>query len=293
MPFKSTTALVLLAIGFGLLMDTFFVVDEREYAVVLQLGEIKGTDYGPGIHAKLPLVQNVRYFDRRILSLDKQPERFLTLEKKNVQVDFFVKWRIKDVGRYYRATGGFENVALERLSDIINRGLRNEFGMRTIKEAVSGERREIVQALEESASEKVDELGIALVDVRVKRIDLPDTVSDSVYDRMRAERTRVAADLRARGHEVAEGVRAEADREREVILANAYREAEELRGNGDAEATAIYAKSYGENPDFYSFYRSLEVYRNALSNSDDLLVLEPDSEIFRFFGNSQGKAAAK
>lgn len=291
MPIKSTSALVVLAVAFGLLLDAFFVVDEREYAVVLQLGEIKETNYAPGIHAKLPLFQNVRYFDRRILSLDKQPERFLTLEKKNVQVDFFVKWRIKDVGRYYRATGGFENVALERLSDIINRGLRNEFGTRTIKEAVSGERREIVQALEESASEKVDELGIALVDVRVKRIDLPDTVSESVYDRMRAERTRVASDLRARGYEVAEGVRAEADREREVILANAYREAEELRGNGDAEATAIYAKSYGENPEFYSFYRSLEVYRNALSNSDDLLVLEPDSELFRYFRNSKGKVA--
>lgn len=290
MPFKSTAGLVLLAIVIGLIVDAVFIVDEREYAVVLQLGEIKGTEYGPGLHAKLPLIQNVRYFDRRILSLDKQPERFLTLEKKNVQVDFFVKWRIRDVGRYYRATGGFENVALERLSDIINRGLRNEFGTRTIQEAVSGERAEIVQALENSAAEKVDELGIELVDVRVKRIDLPDTVSESVYERMRAERTRVAADLRARGHEVAEGIRAEADREREVILANAYRESEELRGKGDAEATAIYAQAYGKNPEFYSFYRSLEVYRNALSGSGDMLVLEPDSELFKYFRNSDGKS---
>lgn len=289
MPFKSTTGLVLLAVTIGLLIDAVFIVDEREYAVVLQLGEIKSTEFGPGLHVKLPLVQNVRYFDRRILSLDKQPERFLTLEKKNVQVDFFVKWRIRDVGRYYRATGGFENVALERLSDIINRGLRNEFGTRTIQEAVSGERAEIVQALENSASEKVDELGIELVDVRVKRIDLPDAVSESVYERMRAERTRVAADLRARGHEVAEGIRAEADREREVILANAYRESEELRGQGDAQATSIYADSYGKNPEFYSFYRSLEVYRNALSNSGDLLVLEPDSDLFKYFRNSKGQ----
>ncbi len=288
MPIKSTTGLVLLAIVIGLIVDAVFIVDEREYAVVLQLGEIKGTEYGPGLHAKLPLIQNVRYFDRRILSLDKQPERFLTLEKKNVQVDFFVKWRIRDVGRYYRATGGFENVALERLSDIINRGLRNEFGTRTIQEAVSGERREIVQALENSASEKVDELGIELVDVRVKRIDLPDTVSESVYERMRAERTRVAADLRARGHEVAEGIRAEADREREVILANAYRESEELRGQGDAQATGIYAEAYGKNPEFYSFYRSLEVYRNALSGSGDMMVLEPDSELFKYFRDSKG-----
>ncbi len=290
MPIKSTAGLVALAIVIGLIVDAVFIVDEREYAVVLQLGEIKGTEYGPGLHAKLPLIQNVRYFDRRILSLDKQPERFLTLEKKNVQVDFFVKWRIRDVGRYYRATGGFENVALERLSDIINRGLRNEFGTRTIQEAVSGERSEIVQALENSAAEKVDELGIELVDVRVKRIDLPDTVSESVYERMRAERTRVAADLRARGHEVAEGIRAEADREREVILANAYRESEELRGKGDAEATAIYAQAYGKNPEFYSFYRSLEVYRNALSGSGDMMVLEPDSELFKYFRNSDGKS---
>lgn len=288
MPFKSTTGLILLAVIAGLLVDSFFIVDERNHAVVLQLGEMKGTDYEPGLHIKLPLVQNVRYFDRRILSLDKQPERFLTLEKKNVQVDFFAKWRIKDVGRYYRATGGFENVALERLSDIINRGLRNEFGTRTIQEAVSGERREIVNALQQSASEKVDELGIELVDVRVKRIDLPDTVSDSVYERMRAERTRVAADLRARGHEVAEGIRAEADREREVILANAYRESEQLRGNGDAEATAIYAGAYGKNPEFYSFYRSLEVYRAAMAGSDNLMVLEPDSDLFRYFRSPAG-----
>ncbi|MEN8720188.1 MAG: protease modulator HflC [Oceanococcaceae bacterium] len=288
MPGKSITALIVLAVTIGLLIDAVFIVDERKYAVVLQLGEIKGTDYEPGFHLKVPVIQNVRYFDRRILSLDKQPERYLTLEKKNVLVDFFAKWRIKDVGRYYRATGGFENVALERLSDIISRGLRNEFGTRTIQEAVSGERRAMVEALRAEASGKVDELGIELVDVQVKRIDLPDTVSDSVYARMRAERTRVASDLRARGREVAEGIRAEADREREVILANAYRESQLLRGDGDAKATAIYAESYGRNAEFYSFYRSLEVYRTGLSGKDDLLVLEPDSELFRYFRDSRG-----
>ena len=288
MRINSLVGLILLAIAAGLALDSFFVVDEREYAVKLQLGEIKRTDYAPGWHFKAPLFQNVRFFDRRILSLDKQPERFLTLEKKNVQVDFFVKWRIVDVGRFYRATGGFESVALERLSDIINRGLRNEFGTRTIQEAVSGERREIARALEEAAADKVSELGIELVDVRVKRIDLPDTVSDSVYDRMRAERKRVAADLRARGAEVAEGIRAEADREREVILANAYRESEELRGSGDAQATKIYAEAYGKNPEFFNFYRSLELYRRALANSDDVLVLEPDSELFRYFRSASG-----
>lgn len=280
---KTLLWLIGAAVGIGLIADSAFLVDERDHAIVFQLGQIKGTDYEPGLHWKLPLIQNVRYFDRRILALDKQPERFLTAEKKNVQVDFFVKWKIKDVGRYYRATGGLEPVALDRLEDIINRGLRNEFGTRTVKEAVSGERREIVESLQRSATDSVEELGIELVDVRVKRIDLPDTVSDSVYARMRAERERVAADLRARGAEAAEGIRAEADKEREVIVANAYRESEELRGAGDAKSAEIYAETYGQDEEFYRFYRSLEVYRNALANEGDTLVLEPDSELFRYF----------
>ena len=280
---KSLMWIIAALVSVGLIADSAFFVDERDHAVVFQLGQIKGTEYSPGLHFKLPLIQNVRYFDRRILSLDKPAERFLTLEKKNVLVDFFVKWRIRDVGRYYRATGGIEAVGLDRLEDIINRGLRNEFGTRTIKEAVSGERREIVEALQRSADDRVEELGIELVDVRVKRIDLPDTVSDSVYDRMRAERQRVAADLRARGAEVAEGLRAEADREREVILANAYRESEETRGAGDAKSAEIYANAFGQDEEFYRFYRSLQVYRNALSNDGDMLVLEPDSELFRYF----------
>ncbi len=270
-------------VGLGLLADSAFVVDERDYAVVFQLGQIRGTDYEAGLHFKVPVIQSVRYFDRRILSLDRPAERYLTLEKKNVLVDFFVKWRIRDIGRYYRATGGIEAVAQDRLEDMINRGLRNEFARRTIKEAVSGERREIVESLQRESSVRVEELGIELVDVRVKRIDLPDTVSESVYDRMRAERLRVAADLRARGSEAGEGIRAEADREREVILANAYREAEETRGAGDAKSADIYARAYGQNEEFYRFYRSLEVYRNALSGSGDMLVLEPDSELFQYF----------
>lgn len=280
---KTLTFLIGALVGLGLLADAAFFVDERDHAVVFQLGQIRGTDFEPGLHWKLPVIQSVGYFDRRILSLDKPAERFLTLEKKNVQVDFFVKWRIRDVGRYYRATGGIESTAQDRLEDIINRGLRNEFGTRTIQEAVSGERREIVEALQASAADRVEELGIELVDVRVKRIDLPDTVSDSVYERMRAERLRVAADLRARGAEAAEGIRAEADREREVILANAYREAEETRGTGDAKSAEIYARAFGENEEFYRFYRSLEVYRNALAGNGDMLVLEPDSELFQYF----------
>ena len=271
--------LIAAIVSLGLLADSVFFVDERNHAVVFQLGQIKGSEYAPGIHLKVPVIQSVRYFDRRVLSLDRPAERFLTSEKKNVLVDFFVKWRISDVGRYYRATGGIEAVALDRLEDILNRGLRNEFGNRTIQQAVSGE---LVDALQRNASESVRELGIELVDVRVKRIDLPDTVSESVYERMRAERKRVAADLRARGAEAAEGIRAEADREREVIVANAYREAQTLRGQGDAKATEIYAESFGRDEEFYRFYRSLEVYRNALGEGD-MLVLEPDSDLFKYF----------
>lgn len=280
---RMMAAVIATVVALGILSDAVFFVDERDYAVVFQLGQIKGTDYGPGIHLKVPLIQSVRYFDRRILPLDKQPERFLTLEKKNVLVDFYVKWRIDDIGRYYRATGGIEAVALDRLEDTINRGLRNEFGNRTIKQAVSGERREIVDALQRDYAERVRELGIEVVDVRIKRIDLPDSVSESVYARMRSERQRVASDLRARGAEAAEVIRADADRERVVILANAFREAEQARGLGDARSAKIYAEAYSKDEEFYRFHRSLEVYRNALAGQGDMLVLEPDSELFQYF----------
>lgn len=272
-------ALLVLVIGSG----SVFIVDEREYVALFQFGEIKRADYEPGIYPKFPFVQNIRRFDRRLLTLDNRPERFLTSEKKNVVVDFYVKWRIKDVVAFYRATQGRETVALERLSDIIRKGLRSEFGKRTIQEAVSGERSEIMQTLTVSANEQVGGLGIEVADVRVQRIDLPENVSESVYERMRSERKRVAADLRAKGAEAAEKIRAEADAEREVILANAYKEAEELRGEGDAKSADIYAKAYGKNKEFYSFYRSLEVYRDAWQDSSDMLVLEPDGEFFKYF----------
>lgn len=263
--------------------NTFFVVDQREQAVMFQLGEIRGTDYAPGLHVKIPFMQSVQKFDGRVLTLDNQVENFLTVEKKNVEVDFFVKWRIADATIYYRATGGQDLVAMDRLSGIVNRGLRDEFGSRTIQQAVSGERDEIMRALEKSASEKVKELGIQIVDVRVKRIDLPKEVSESVYDRMRAERTRVASDLRARGAEEAEKIRAGADQTGQVTIANAYRDAEKLRGEGDAKASEIYAKAYGQDAEFYSFYRSLNVYRNAFSSKQDVLVLEPKGDFFRYF----------
>ncbi len=285
---KAMAWTIALLIVLGIAADSLFVVDKRQHAVVIQFGQIKGSDYSPGLHIKAPIIQDVRYFDRRILTLDKQPERYLTQEKKNVQVDFFVKWKIADVAGYYRATnGGDEGRALNLLSDIINDGLRNEFGTRTIKEAVSGERREIMQALERGAAPKIRPLGIELVDVRVKRIDLPDTVSESVYARMRAERQQVAAMLRAKGAEAAERIRADADREREVIVAESYRKAQEARGAGDAKATEIYADAYGKDEEFFRFYNSLEIYRDAFSGREDILVLEPDSELFRYFRGSK------
>jgi modulator of FtsH protease HflC len=274
-----------------LIMGAAFTVDEREKVVVIRLGKIagKGTDYGPGLHLKLPIIDEVKRFDSRILTLDSKEERFLTLEKKNLIVDFFVKWRIKDVGSYYRATGGDEVKALDRLSKIIKGGLRDEFGARTVQQAVSGERTEIMQKLATAANPQLRDMGIEVVDVRVKRIDLPDQVTRSVYERMESERKRVANDLRAKGDEAAERIRANADRQREVTLAEAYREAEKTRGLGDAEAAEIYARAYGRNPEFYSFYRSLTVYQSTLRSKSDLLILEPDGEFFRYFNPPAGK----
>ena len=285
----------LLFLGLGLfglvaLLDSFFIVDERERAVLFQLGQIRGVDYPPGLHFKMPFVQNVRKFDSRVLTLDSPTERFLPSEKKNVNVDFFVKWRILDTTNFYRATGGQEIIAMDRLASIVNRGLRDEFGVRTIQQAVSDERNEIMTNLKLSAKSKAAELGIEIIDVRVKRIDFDDDVRDSVYDRMRAERQRVASDLRARGAEEAERIRAEADREAEIILANAYRDAESLRGEGDAVAAEIYAAAYGKDEEFYAFYRSLNIYRNAWRGKDDILVLEPEGDLFRYFKSADGRA---
>ena len=240
---------------------------------LFSLGEIKNADIKPGLHFKFPLINNVLMFDSRILTLEAQPERFLTIEKKNVIVDFFVKWRISDVGQYYRATRGQERNALTRLSQIIKDRLRNEFGKRTIQEAVSGERAEIMGILQISANALAKDLGIEVVDVRISRIDLPDEVSDSVYDRMRAERERVAKDFRAKGMEAAERLRAEVDRKRTVILAEAYRDAELIRGEGDAKSAEIYAQAFNQNKEFYSFTRSLNAYVNSFSGRNDVIVL--------------------
>jgi modulator of FtsH protease HflC len=275
--------IAIVALVLMLISGSFFTVDQRERVLLFQLGEIKGADYDAGLHFKLPFVQRVLRFDGRILTLDNQTENFLTIEKKNVEVDFFVKWRIVDTTNYYRATGGQELVAMDRLAAIVNPGLRAEFGSRTIRQVVSGERNEILDALEKTVKDKVAELGIEIVDVRVKRVDLPKDVSESVYQRMRAERTRVASDLRARGAEEAERIRANADREATVTLANAYRDSEKLRGEGDAKAAEVYSKAYGEDAEFYKFYRSLNIYKEAFGTRDNVLVLEPDGELFKYF----------
>ncbi len=283
---KILLALVLVALV--LVWMSVYVVDQRERAILFRLGEIVQVDMGPGLHFKTPLINNVRTFDARILTLNARPESFLTVEKKNVTVDFFVKWRIKDVSQYYRATRGEERNAQSRLSQIMKDGLRNEFGKRTIRQVVSGERSEIMDILQIKANNFAKELGIEIVDVRVSRIDLPDNVSDSVYERMRAERNRVARDFRARGQEQAERLRAEADRKHTEITASAYREAEQIRGEGDANAARTYAEAYERDPEFYSFLRSINAYVNSFSGKTDMLLLEPDSKFFRYFSDSEG-----
>lgn len=266
-----------------------YFIDEREKAILFRLGEIVRADIKPGLHFKYPLINNVRTFDARILTLNAQPESFLTVEKKNVTVDFFVKWRILDVAQYYRATRGHERNALSRLSQIMKDGLRNEFGKRTIQQVVSGERREIMNILEHKSNQQASEFGIEIVDVRISRIDLPDDVSDSVYQRMRAERNRTAREFRARGKEQAERIRAGADRQRTEILADAYRQSEEIKGRGDAAAASIYADAYERDSEFYAFIRSINAYVEVFSGKKDVLLLEPGSDFFRYFSDSKGE----
>jgi len=266
-----------------------FVVKEYETAIKLRLGEIVGSDYPPGLHLKLPILDEIKKFDRRIQTLDSPPQRFLTIEKKDVIVDSYAKWRVANPAQYFRSTGGSATRTSRLLSERINTSLRDEFGKRTIQEVVSEDRAELMAQLTREIDLKVNELGVEVIDVRVKKIDLPPEVSESVYSRMRAERERVASDLRAKGAEAAERIQADADRQRTVILADAYKDSEEYRGEGDAKASEIYAKAYGEDPDFYAFYRSLNAYRAALGGSGDVMVLKPDSEFFRFFRNQTGE----
>ncbi|NIP71584.1 MAG: protease modulator HflC [Gammaproteobacteria bacterium] len=264
-----------------------FYVDERERAIKFRLGEIVRADYAPGLHFQTPVINNVRKFDARVLTLDSSPQPFLTGEKKNVIVDYFVKWRIGKVENYYRSFGGRERDAALRLSQTMRDGLQAELGNRTIREVVSGERREIMQNLVTRTDERMNQFGIDIVDVRIKQIELPTEVRNSVFNRMRAERERIAKEHRAQGQKEAAIIRAKADRERTELLAAARREAEELRGTGDAEATRIYAEAFGEDAEFFEFYRSLEAYRQSFADKDDILVLEPNSEFFKYFNQTQ------
>ena len=271
-----------------IISQSIYVVSEIERAVKLRFGEIVEFDVQPGLHFKWPIVNSVKYFDGRILTLDAVPQRYLTSEKKALMVDSFIKWRIKDVARYFTTTGGDEERAKRLLSQRVDTGLRNEFGIRTVKEVVSGERDQLMNSLASSLDTIAQqELGVEVIDLRVKKIDLPAEVSDSVYNRMRTERERLARELRAQGNEVAEKIRATADKDKTIILADAYREAEETRGSGDAKATATYADAYTKDPEFYDFTRSLKAYQSTFQSKGDILIIDPDSDFFKYLDNSK------
>jgi membrane protease subunit HflC len=276
-------ALVLIAVLAVVGGSSLFVVQEQQLALLLRLGEIVDADFKPGLHFKIPVIQDVVKFDKRIQTLDAQPERFLTVEKKFVVVNSYAKWRISDVAQFYRSTRGSSDTTSRLLSARINAALRDEFGKRTVQEVVSGERAEIMATLARNANEQAADLGVEIVDVRVKQIDFSEDISENIYERMRTERQRVAAELRAQGAEAAEKIQADADRQRIEIVSDAYRQAELLRGDGDAQAAEIYAKAFEQNPDFYAFWRSLTAYRDVFQDGGSMMVLDPESEFFRFF----------
>ncbi len=270
--------------------NTLYIIKETERGVLLKFGEVVNDDIQPGLHIKAPIMHEVRKFDSRVLTLDARPERFLTVEKKGMIVDSFAKWQIQDVGKFYTATNGEESRAERLLAQRINEGLRNGFGERSLQEVVSGERDQLMTTLTESLNKlTLEEYGVKLVDVRIKRIDLPDQVSESVFNRMTTEREREAREHRSKGKEQAEVIRADADRQRTILEAEAYRDAELLRGEGDAKAAAIYANAYNQDAEFYSFMRSLTAYRETFKNKDDIMLVDPDSDFFRYFKNSDGK----
>ena len=279
---------VMILIGVVVWMSAF-IVHEKELAIKFKLGEIVESDFKPGLYFQIPIINNIRKFDSRILTLDTPSERFLTSEKKNVIVNSFVKWRISDAKTYYTSTGGDERRAIARMASIINDELKGQIGTKTMREVISGERATIMQVVTDNAGRKIRDLGIELIDVRVKKVELPENVSNNVYRRMATERQTVAKTFRSRGEEEAKKIRANADRQREEILAEAYRESEEIRGQGDAFAARTYADSYNQDRDFYSFYRSLKAYENAFGQGQDLIVLSPDSDFFKFFKDPKSK----
>jgi len=282
-------ALALLASG------VLFTVDQRQNAIVFQLGEVKDVIAAPGLNFKWPLVQNVRRFDMRILTFDDaEPLRFITSEKKPVLVDSFVKWRIVDVKQYYVSVQGSEVEAARRLKQTISDGLQAEFGRRTVHDVVSGERDKVMAEVRDKVDQVLrKDIGVEIVDVRLKRVDLPQEVSESVYGRMQAERKRIANEQRSTGAAEAEKIRADAERQREVILAEAYRDAQRVKGEGDAKAAATYAQAFSQNPEFYSFYRSMEAYRSTFRGKSDVLLLEPNSDFFRYLKDATGKTGGR
>jgi modulator of FtsH protease HflC len=268
---------------------SMYTVDQRQAALVFQLGEVVAVKKEPGLYFKLPVVQNIRFFETRILTMDPaEAERFITSEKKNVLVDYYVKWRIQDVEKFYVSFAGDERRAENRLSQTVNDGMRAEFGKRTVHDVVSGQRDEVMEMLRKSADSDARRFGVEVMDVRIKRVDLPSEVSESVYRRMEAERKRVANELRSTGSAEAEKIRADADKQREVIIAEAYRDAQRVKGEGDARAAAIYSQAFGQNAEFYAFYRSMEAYKQSFSSKNDVMVLQPNSEFFRYLKSPRG-----
>jgi len=283
-------SLIALIVTIAVLTSCVYVVDEREVAIKLQFGEIVETDIKPGVHLKLPFFQNVRKFDARILTLDSRPERFLTVGKKFVIVDSFIKWKIMDVKAYYKATAGNRWQATTLLSNSTNKGLRDEFASRSLTEVVSGERDELMAIITAKLNEQTQgEFGIQVIDVRVKGIDLPEDLSKNVYRRMSTEREREARETRSQGRELAEGIKANADRQRTVLVAQAYREAEQTRGEGDAKAANTYASAFNKDSEFYAFTRSLKAYTETFSGKEDILLLKPDSDFFKYMKNANAK----
>jgi membrane protease subunit HflC len=285
--------IAVLAVVALLVSSALFTVDQRQNAIVFQLGEVKEVVNRSGLHFKWPLLQNVRHFDMRILTYDDaEPLRFLTQGNRPVLVDSFVKWRINDVRQYYVSVEGDEFRAATRIRQTVSGALRDEFGARALHDVVSGEREQIMSRVREKVDEDLKRIGVGVVDVRLKRVDLPADVSESVYRRMEAERKRIANEQRSTGAADAEKIRADADRQREVLLAEAYRDAQRVRGEGDAKAAAIYAAAFNQNPEFFAFYRSMEAYRNTFRGRNDLLLIEPNSDFLRYFRDSLGKGAA-
>ena len=283
MSFKSILIGVLVIVVGVLTFETVYFVDEREKAIVFQFGRIVRSHDNPGLHFKKPFINSVQFFDARIQTMDADPELYLTGEKKNLVVDSFAKWRIRDVAKYYVTVGGLPSNVRARLAQRVNDSLRQEFGKRAVQDVISGDRAKIMELVRRGVDEEAGEFGVEVVDVRLKRVDLDPEVSERVYSRMEAERARVAKELRAKGAEAAERIRADADRQREITLANAYRDAQEIRGEGDATATLTYATAFGRDPGFYKLYRSLNAYQTTFASQNDLLILEPNSEFFEYF----------